>query len=130
MAQDFFPSFEDLPEDADDDLDLRYYDDSGHTGYPIKHWCLLVEIVRHIPYLRPMYIVKDRDDKEFLVAFYLDRGVHFPPDHPNWRKWLSPGNVMAIMYAHKRAFMDGQVGVRIEDWESVKVRLYLKIAHR
>ncbi|PPR02681.1 hypothetical protein CVT24_002103 [Panaeolus cyanescens] len=120
IDEDFFPSFEDLPEDADDDLDLRYYDDSTHIGYPIKHWCLLVEIVRHIPYLRPMYIVKDRDDHEFLAAFYLDRDVQFPPNHPSWHKWLAPGNVMAIMYAHKRAFMDGQVGVRIEDVDSVK----------
>ena len=43
-----FPTFAELPDDYD--LDLRYYDDPGSDSdgitEPIKHWCLLAEIVQ------------------------------------------------------------------------------------
>ena len=114
----FFPVFPDLP--GDDDLDLRYYDDPGSYGVigPIKHWCLLVEIVQKIPYLRPTFKVKDKDNNELLVVFYFDNDVKMPAI---WEKRCKEGGVMAIMYAVAHDFLDGQHGVRVEEVENVKV---------
>ncbi|KAF9483721.1 hypothetical protein BDN70DRAFT_851332 [Pholiota conissans] len=113
----FFPVFPDLP--GDDDIDLRYYDDPGSYGVtgPIKHWCLLVEIVQKIPYPRPTFKVKDKDNNELLVGFYFDNDVKMPAI---WEKRCKEGGVMAIMYAVAHDFLDGQHGVRVEEVENVK----------
>ena len=118
LFQYHFPTFDELPDD--DDLDLRYYDDPENYGVygPIKHWCLLVEVVEPIPYLRPMYLVKDNAGKQFLVALYLDNGVEIPAV---WKKHCFPGSVIGIMYATRHFFMDGQYGIRVEELENVKV---------
>jgi len=99
---------------------MRYYADPGNYGVfgPIKHWCLLVEIVEPIPYLRPMFKVKDKAGNQFLIALYLDNGVELPPI---WKKHCFPGGVIAIMYANKHFFMDGQLGIRVEELENIKV---------
>ncbi|KAF8966137.1 hypothetical protein BDZ97DRAFT_1658154 [Flammula alnicola] len=116
ISQEHFPTFAELPED--DDIDLRYYDDPsyGVTG-PIKHWCLLVEIVEQIPYLRPMFTVKDKAGKQFLVAFYLDNNIVQPKI---WEKRCKVGGVIALMYATSHYFADGQHGVRVEEVENIK----------
>jgi hypothetical protein len=118
LVQHNFPTFDELPDD--DDIDLRYYTDPGNCGVfgPIKHWCLLVEIVEPIPYLRPMYKVKDRSGKQFIVVLYLDNGVQIPA---LWKKHCFPGGVIAIMYATRHFFRDGQHGIRVEELENIKV---------
>ena len=112
-----FPTFNSLPDDSD--IDLRYYGEEHYGVYgPVKHWCLLVEIVKLIPYFRPMFTAKDKAGKEFLVAMYLDNDVALPDF---WNKYCKPGNVVAIMYACSHSFMDGQMGIRVEDVENIKV---------
>lgn len=112
-----FPTFNSLPDDSD--LDLRYYGEIYYGAYqPIKHWCLLAEIVEPVPYFRPMCTAKDKNGKEFLVAMYLDNDVALPDF---WHKYCKPGNVVAIMYACSHYFMDGQAGVRVEEVENLKV---------
>lgn len=112
-----FPTFDSLPEDSD--IDLGYFGEeySGVYG-PVKHWCLLAEIVEPIPYLRPMFTAKDKAGKEFLVAMYLDNDVALPDF---WHKYCKSGNVVAIMYAWSHTFMDGQTGIRLEEVENIKV---------
>jgi hypothetical protein len=112
-----FPTFSSLPEDSD--LDLRYFGEecSGVYG-PIKHWCLLAEIVEPITYFRPMFTAKDKAGKEFLVAMYLDNDVVLPDF---WHKYCKPGNVVAIMYACSHIFVDGQIGIRVEEVGTIKV---------
>lgn len=65
-----------------------------------------------------MYLVKDKAGKQFLVALYLDTGVEIPSI---WKKHCFPGSVIAIMYATRHFFMDGQHGIRVEELENVKV---------
>ena len=115
-----FPTFNSLPEDSD--LDLRYYGEeySGVYG-PVKHWCLLAEIVKPIPYIRPMFTAKDKTGEEFLVAMYLDNDVALPDF---WHKYCKPGNVVAIMYACSHTFMDGQTGIRVEEVGTIKVNKF------
>jgi hypothetical protein len=112
-----FPNFTSLPEDSD--IDLRYYGEEYYGVYePVKHWCLLAEIVEPIPYFRPMFTAKDKAGKEFLVAMYLDNDVALPEF---WHKYCKPGNVVAIMYACSHNFVDGQTGIRLEEVENIKV---------
>jgi len=114
-----FPTFSSLPDDSD--FDLGYYGEEHYGVYaPVKHWCLLAEIVERtgIPFLRPMVTAKDKAGKEFLVALYLDNDVVLPDF---WHKYCKPGNVMVIMYACSHSFMDGQIGIRVEDVENIKI---------
>ena len=111
-----FPTFTSLPEDSD--INLRYFDEYSGVYEPVKHWCLLAEIVEPIPYLRPMFTAKDKAGKEFLVTLYLDNDVSLPDF---WHKYCKPGNVVAIMYACSHLFMDGQMGIRVEEVETIKV---------
>ena len=116
-----FPTFNSLPEDSD--VDLRYYGEKYYGVYePVKHWCLVAEIVEPIPYFRPMFTAKDKAGKEFLVAMYLDNDVALPEF---WHKYCKPGNVVAIMYACSHNFVDGQTGIRLEEVENIKVLILL-----
>ncbi|KAF9554898.1 hypothetical protein CPC08DRAFT_712468, partial [Agrocybe pediades] len=102
----YFPIFAEIP--TDDDI---YTADC--------HYCLLVEIVEIVPYLRPTFRVKDKADREFIVMFYLDRGTEVPREE--WKTSCRVGGVMMIKGAMNHQFMDGQVGVRVEDVEDVKM---------
>ncbi|KAH8099842.1 hypothetical protein BXZ70DRAFT_222042 [Cristinia sonorae] len=119
--QNYFPTFNNLPED--DDLDLRYYDDPHNMGRygPTKHWCLLGEIVQPIPYFRPMLRVRDKVGKEFLLAFYLDSDQGIPKD---MLRHMKPGNTISVMYADAHNFSDGQHGIRLEDSDVERVKVY------
>ncbi|KAF9524217.1 hypothetical protein CPB83DRAFT_861638 [Crepidotus variabilis] len=117
--QDYFPIFSSLPEDHK--LDERYFsapDADGGSG-PLKHWCLLGEITEIIKYSRPLYKVKDKAGKVFTVACYFDNDQA----RPQWMKYTKPGNTISVMYADKHFFMDGQLGIRLEDVERVNVYL-------
>jgi len=121
-SQMHFPTFTSLPEDSD--IDLKSFGEEHYGVYgPVKHWCLLAEIVEPkfvepIPYFRPMFTAKDKAGKEFLVALYLDNDVALPDF---WNKYCKPGNVVAIMYACSHIFMDGQTGIRVEEVENIKM---------
>ncbi|KAF7295807.1 MYND-type domain-containing protein [Mycena chlorophos] len=108
-----FPSFPELP--------TEYYNVSSHfdwqTGRPRVHWCLLAEIKALIPWpMRPMYHVVDRDGNgPYLISFHLteEAMLRFAG--------LKAGDTLCIMYAIQHRFMDGQIGVRVEEARSVKV---------
>ena len=111
-----FPTFSSLPDDSD--INLEYFGEFSGVYEPVKHWCLLAEIVEPIPYFRPMFTAKDKAGKEFLVAMYLDNDVALPDI---WHKYCKPGNAVALMYAYTHAFVDGQTGIRVEEVETIKV---------
>ncbi|KAJ3503315.1 hypothetical protein NLJ89_g8491 [Agrocybe chaxingu] len=118
---------------------LEYYSEQGHEGFlrPTKHWCLLTEIVEEREWIRPMYTVKDKAGGQFLVAFHHDydgtpgfrvsETFGMPANRRLPESLASnakPGNVMAFMYAQNHMFADGQQGIRVEDLDQVKVRVY------
>ncbi|PLB49277.1 hypothetical protein P170DRAFT_509858 [Aspergillus steynii IBT 23096] len=108
------PRFNALP--SAEDLDLRYYAE-GEVGYaPKKHWCLLVEIVAIERFTRVLLRARDKNNTPVVVAFYTDdkgRTLDTPA--------LKVGNTVAIMYAARHFFLDGSLGVRVEEGEMVKV---------
>ncbi|KAJ3853775.1 hypothetical protein EV368DRAFT_38225, partial [Lentinula lateritia] len=89
------------------------------TVRPSRHWCLLAEIVAMQSWpLRPMYLVKDTTGQTFLAAFHYNDRTLFSEV---WKKGLV-GSTNCVMYASFHHFVDGQVGVRLEEPECVKVR--------
>lgn len=119
IGQIHFPTFTSLPDDSVIDLGCYGEENNGIYG-PVKHWCLLAEIVERtgLPFLRPMFKAKDKAGEEFMVAMYLDNDVALPEF---WHKYCKPGNVVAIMYACSHNFIDGQIGIRLEEVENIKV---------
>ncbi len=113
-----FPTYGRLP--GEDGPDPRYYAiRPNDTRYSLKrHWCLLAEIESFDSWGRYRTIARDATGKDFIVAFYLDSGVAFPSAAK-----LQKGHTMAIMYPHRRKFLDGTQGVRIESPHQVRVGL-------
>lgn len=65
-----------------------------------------------------MYLVKDTTGQTFLAAFHYNDRTLFSEV---WKKGLV-GSTICVMYANFHQFVDGQVGARLEEPESVKVR--------
>ncbi|KAI0086869.1 hypothetical protein BDY19DRAFT_335096 [Irpex rosettiformis] len=115
-----FPSFRDLPND--NVANFSYYHQSP-PGSPIllptRHWVFLCEITRNISLMRPHFLVKDRTGTDTQVVFYIEG--------ENQAKFASicsqfvVGNTLAVFYADSHYFMDGSVGLRVEDVSTVKV---------
>jgi len=63
-----------------------------------------------------MFHVKDLEGYKFLVAFHLDNNEEVA-SMENCRV----GRTMSISHAQQHQFVDGQVGIRLEDASSVKV---------
>lgn len=112
--QRFFPAFKDLPDE--DELDNRYFTDpytSGVVTFKI-HFYFLGEIVANVSLVRPTFQVKDRDGKPALVALYLDQPSLYNPKH------YVVGSTLVIEYACKKMFLDGQMGIRVEDGNAIQ----------
>ena len=62
-----------------------------------------------------MFNVKDLEGHKFLVAFHLDNNEEVASMN------IKVGRTMSISHAHQHQFVDGQVGVRLEDASSIKV---------
>ncbi|KAJ3771666.1 hypothetical protein FB446DRAFT_90562 [Lentinula raphanica] len=121
----FFPNLFGLPHD-------HYFDEREGSYYsvtkdartrkfnvrPSRHWCFLAEIVEYVSWgVRPMFKAKDSTGIIYLVAFHFDVTRLF-------EKVLQKGLVgrtICVMYACFHAFMDGQIGVKLEEPKNVKI---------
>jgi hypothetical protein len=70
--------------------------------------------------MRPLYLLRDTDNRQLTLAFYVDRGS--PQEQAAYK--YKPGTVIGIQRAFWHGFADGQQGVRIEteDFNDVSVR--------
>ncbi|ORY56794.1 hypothetical protein BCR35DRAFT_326931 [Leucosporidium creatinivorum] len=94
-----FPAFADLP---------------PHGDAPLRGWVLLGVVFQDTSLLsRSVYWCRDREGKQFTVALYFDNGVPKPK--------IAVGNTLCLENATTHYFLDGQVGVRVEEPESIKV---------
>ncbi|KAJ7117632.1 hypothetical protein C8R44DRAFT_674011 [Mycena epipterygia] len=108
-----FPAFSGLPSEYI--LDRRYYSDRGS---PTAHWCFIAEIKEKVPWPTPKYYnVRDKDGFECLVSFHLDDRARYP----TIGEICKDGYTICIMYANQHHFMDGQIGVRVENERRVKI---------
>ncbi|OTA55565.1 hypothetical protein K449DRAFT_387944 [Hypoxylon sp. EC38] len=114
--REFFPSFRDCPHERV--WDDRYFVDTDDTSATNrKHWCLLGEIIEANTIIRPRIVAKDFRGDQFVVAFYPDD----PNDMPRLLKNFKIGNTIAIFYALIHPFLDGTIGVRVEDSDEVLI---------
>ena len=109
-----FPNFMDLPRDFD--IDQRYLRYRSPTMLePLRHWCLLVEVIQTQKIIRLIVSAFDKTGQLIIIALYTpDRGKKL-------RKVVKPGCTLAILYARQHFFFDGSVGVRVENPHDIKV---------
>ena len=105
-----FPSFNGCPDE--NDVDFGFYRERGGFLEHRMEWCLIGEITRDISFMRPGVIVKDKDDDEFPIHFYLDNGSG---NTSKIKQHLNVGDLICVRYATVHSFLDGQVGLRLED---------------
>lgn len=73
--QNYFPHFRTLPDDDNDDIDIRYeYYISEGVSCAAKTWCLLAEIVDDSSALWGRHTIQVQDDSGciFSIYFYTD----------------------------------------------------------
>ena len=114
LAQDLFPTFDQLP--YDNDFNTSFYEDDGlGILHPRHHWCFLAEITGCIPWIWPTYQAKDTNGYNILIAFHTD------DRSPHILDQCQVGDTIAIMYANSHISADGQSGIRVESDDMVKV---------
>lgn len=132
-----------LPEQHTLDLtppDFLPFSQLPPSSYPLHGWFFLCTIVRDMSFMRPMYLVSDGEGREVLMAFYLDGGdnsraaegelwpivlAYSVADWSAVRGWRA-GTVVAVNRAMQHRFLDGQVGLRLEDQDLANVH----VSHR
>ncbi|KAJ7763581.1 hypothetical protein DFH07DRAFT_812512 [Mycena maculata] len=107
-----YPDFDGLPFEYCQDT--RYY---SENGVPTTHWCFLSEIQTNVPFFPNQFYVKDKNGSEYLVAFHLKDRARYPAVGVKCKD----GHTMCIMYPQKHLFLDGQLGVRVENERTVKI---------
>ncbi|KAI1467719.1 uncharacterized protein F4812DRAFT_459823 [Daldinia caldariorum] len=114
--REYFPSFRDCPlEYSWDDRYLRK--NSENASVNRKHWCLLGEIIEANTIIRPRIVAKDHKGDSFVVAFYADD----QNDMPRLLKHFKVGNTIVIFYPSIHYFLDGSIGVRVEDTGKIQI---------
>ena len=111
-----FPPFPRLPNDVDisNSLGSYYRFTSDHTCVRSRTWCFVGEILQDTSFLRRSFLIKDRAGYEFPLYFYPECGSF---DYTT----LKEGRTVAIMLAESHCFLDGSIGIRLEDLDTVKV---------
>lgn len=77
---------------------------------PARHWCFIAQIVGIYPWpIRLILRVQDKDGHECIVTFNnSDRGARF-------QRHAVTGRTIAIIDPDLHRFMDGNIGIRLED---------------
>ncbi|VUC28435.1 unnamed protein product [Clonostachys rosea] len=119
-----FPAYVDLPGETEIDGDY-YGTQDGRCYYPEKHWCFFGEITDSMNFLRLQIELRDRFGDSIPVYFYTDaRGSEINPLQ------IKRGHTVAILYAEKHFFMDGQIGIRHEIPEALKEHGWKEKRHK
>lgn len=110
-----FPAFSGLPDEPENEIDLRYYHDGPFGFKPSQHWCFLGEIVDSIGLVRVLLRVKDKDGEVITIGLYTDdRGQALAPH-------IKIGHTVAVLYGEQHGFLDMSVGIRVEDASNIKI---------
>ncbi|KAJ7452086.1 hypothetical protein B0H11DRAFT_2068038 [Mycena galericulata] len=98
--------------------DVIAFPDTGHIPafppHPGESWIIFGEIVRDDSVFRPVYIIRDKINCDFPVAFYTDNPAEDAKD-------CKKGHILCITSGMRHQFVDGSNGYRIEDPSTVFV---------
>ncbi|XP_033745409.1 uncharacterized protein LOC117330944, partial [Pecten maximus] len=110
-----FPFQTILDDIGDVPSDYMYFGERpGATGT-----VLVAFISRYHHYrMRHCIYIEDKDLDEIYVAFYLDYNIPFP--YFVWPN-VAPGNFICIEDPYIHRFMDGSVGIRVDEAESIRI---------
>lgn len=110
MALRLPPIADEKPHDLDFDYpDFLTFNQLPPNEYPMRGWVFLCTIIREVSTFRPLYIAKDTSGKTITLAFYLE-------NEPVAKvSGLKPGYTLSMFGAVQHHFLDGQLGIRIED---------------
>ena len=117
-----FPSFEQLPHE--NDIDTTYYKLNKRTSVwePRLTWCFVADITNADRAQTPGFfgrnrtIVKDRDGNDGIPIYFYHDGFSYMDF-----SLIKKGHTIAVLQAEVHYFMDGQIGLRIENLENVAV---------
>ncbi|KAJ7146170.1 hypothetical protein C8R44DRAFT_756769 [Mycena epipterygia] len=103
------------------DLEVIFpFPDTAHDPVrppgPGESWIIFGEIIRSDSFTRPMYIVRDKINCEFPVAFYTDNPVQDAK-----AAGCKIGHILCITSGMRHHFMDGSSGYIIQDPKTVFV---------
>ncbi|KAJ8127003.1 hypothetical protein O1611_g6634 [Lasiodiplodia mahajangana] len=105
----------------DQDHFITFGDAPGDWEYPHlpekQHSCLLAEIIQADTFIRPRLVCRDVSNEKFIVAFYPDNEAEMP----RLLEGFKVGYTIAIFYPIGHMFLDGTVGVRVEQTDKVLV---------
>lgn len=117
-----FPSFARLPDIHEPFFDApSYYQEDPPGVLTLKRsWCLVAEIVDNTTVFRPEVWLRTRHGGQpFRLVFYHDTGARSTTGFEF--NQLLPGHTLAVLYAERKTFLDGNVGIRHEDLDTVWV---------
>ncbi|OAA61881.1 hypothetical protein SPI_04740 [Niveomyces insectorum RCEF 264] len=104
-----FRAYDDLPQDGTASFLWPWLDEPPVNEN--RHWCYLGEVDAINDFLRIMAEVRDVHGDTVRLAFHTDdRG--FPAVRS---KRLRPGHSVLVMYAEQHSFLDGTIGMRLEN---------------
>ena len=111
-----FPPFPHLPNDVDisDSLGRYYRFTSDQTCVRSRTWCFVSEILQDTSFIRRSFLMKDRAGYEFPLYFYPECGSF---DYTT----LKEGYTVAVMLAESHCFLDGSIGIRLENLDTIIV---------
>lgn len=115
-----FPNWADCPlgEGVDDQWENYYAGFETGMLSVKRHWCFIGEILQFSTFSGPRVVVRDKAGRQIVVAYYFDTGERPRLD---FREFV-PGRTIAILYPERHQFMDGTVGIRIEESGTTQVR--------
>lgn len=110
-----FPLFANLP--AENDISPRYYAPNPQTGIyrPTRHWAFLAEIIDFTMFIRLQIDVKDN------IGRVLPVWIHTDDRGKDLARQCQQGYTLVVTYAEKHYFMDGKVGIKLEEGSSFNV---------
>jgi hypothetical protein len=111
-----FPSFTSLSEKSGAYQDIHEY--LAHTDQPLRHWCLLGEIVDFTSIHHLEIELVDLDNKKLPLHFYT-KELGRELDAAQFRV----GYTAAVLYAQRYHFVYGDPGIRHENPGMLKVRV-------
>lgn len=92
-------------------------DNFGIVKQPVTHWCFIGEItcIGHIE--QSVLVIKDKTGLKLSIEF-VNSGQRIFTAQP---QSLQPGRIIALLYAQRHVFLDGSLGMVVEDASLVKV---------
>lgn len=108
-----FPRFARLPREHK--YSLKYYRfTSGGSYVRSRTWCFVGEITHDVSLWRRSFLIKDRAGYKIPLHFYPETGSF---DYHS----LKVGRTVVIMLAQIHLFLDGSIGIRLENLETLLV---------